>query len=252
MPYDVQSGNVAADRAVVWSRTDRPARMIVEWKQMLSQAQVVDLLHPHDAQFVENVMWEESRVVFVTVNVPGSNNSTVPWSAPYNTPADMAAQAAEVADRTDADIRWLERAFAQAETDGAAAVVIALQANMWDPDSNPSPGLGAYKPIVQKLAELSLEFQRPVLLINGDTHVFQDDHPLANLDPTTPIGSINTNVYDIQQAVSNLRRITVQGSTTRPGEWVRLTIDPRSPDVLFSVENVIYCAATNPACFPQP
>jgi alkaline phosphatase D len=31
MPYGVQSGDVTTDRAVVWSRTDRPARMIVEW-----------------------------------------------------------------------------------------------------------------------------------------------------------------------------------------------------------------------------
>ncbi len=27
----VQSGDVQGDRALVWSRTDRPARMIVEW-----------------------------------------------------------------------------------------------------------------------------------------------------------------------------------------------------------------------------
>jgi len=223
-------------------------------KQVLSQAQVIDMFHPHDAQFIENVMWEESRVVFVTVNVPGSNNDTVPWSPPYNTQAYQDAQATEVADRTAADIRWLERAFAQAETDGAVAVLVALQANMWDPaalSSSPKDGLSAYKPIVQKLAELSLHFQRTVLLINGDTHIFQDDHPLANLDSNTPIGFINTNVYDIQQPVLNFRRITVQGSTNRPGEWVRLTIDPRSPEI-FSVEIVVYCEATNPVCFPQP
>ena len=134
-------------------------------------------------------------------------------------------------------------------------MLVALQANMWDPAALPSPpkdGLSAFKPIVQKLAELSLQFQRPVLLINGDTHIFEDDRPLANLDPNTPIGNINTNVYGIQQPVLNLRRITVQGSTNRPGEWARLTIDPRSPQVVFSVENVVYCEATNPVCFPQP
>ena len=224
-------------------------------KQVVSQAQVVDMFHPSDAQFVENVMWEESQVVFVTVNVPGSNNDTVPWSAPYNTPQFKAAQATEVTDRTAADIRWLERAFAQAEADGAVAVLIGLQANMWDPAAVPPPntrdGLNAYKPIVQRLAELSVHFQRPVLLINGDTHIFQDDRPLANLDPNTPIGSINVNIYGIQNPVLNLRRITVQGSTNRPGEWVRLTIDPRSSEI-FTVENVVYCEATNPVCFPQP
>jgi len=45
-------------------------------KRVLTQAQEFDPAHPTDAQFVENVMWEESQVVFVTLNVPGSNNDT--------------------------------------------------------------------------------------------------------------------------------------------------------------------------------
>ena len=31
IPYGVQSGDVSGDRAVIWSRTDRPARLIVEY-----------------------------------------------------------------------------------------------------------------------------------------------------------------------------------------------------------------------------
>ena len=31
IPYGVSSGDVTRDRAVIWSRTDRPARMLVEW-----------------------------------------------------------------------------------------------------------------------------------------------------------------------------------------------------------------------------
>ncbi len=31
LPYGVQSGDISGDRAVVWSRTDRPARLIVEY-----------------------------------------------------------------------------------------------------------------------------------------------------------------------------------------------------------------------------
>ena len=31
MPYGVQSGDVTGDRAIVWSRSDRPARLVVEW-----------------------------------------------------------------------------------------------------------------------------------------------------------------------------------------------------------------------------
>src|SRR5262244_4042128 len=31
LPYGVQSGDVTSDRAIVWSKTDRPARLIVEY-----------------------------------------------------------------------------------------------------------------------------------------------------------------------------------------------------------------------------
>src|SRR5262249_42614354 len=31
LPYGVQSGDVAGDRAIVWSKTDRPARLLVEY-----------------------------------------------------------------------------------------------------------------------------------------------------------------------------------------------------------------------------
>jgi hypothetical protein len=44
-------------------------------------------------------------------------------------------------------------------------------------------------------------------------------------------------------AVPNLTRITVQGSTNRPSEWLRLTIDPHSPGI-FSWDNVVYCDNT--------
>ena len=71
-----------------------------------------------------------------------------------------------------------------------------------------------------------------MILINGDSQLFEADHPLA--DPNSILGKIHGT-----QAVSNLTRITVQGSTNHPSEWLRLTIDPRSPDI-FSWKNVVY------------
>jgi hypothetical protein len=41
------------------------------------------------------------------------------------------------------------------------------------------------------------------------------------------------------QVVSNLTRITVQGSTNKPNEWLKLTIDPSTPNV-FTWGNVCY------------
>ena len=57
-------------------------------------------------------MWEQSKVLFVTVNVPGgSNNDADNW---FGAPRTSAAQTDEIAHRTGADLRWLDRAFAQA------------------------------------------------------------------------------------------------------------------------------------------
>jgi hypothetical protein len=76
-----------------------------------------------------------------------------------------------------------------------------------------------------------LQFGREVLLINGDTHLFFSDQPLAN--PNSATGKIHNT-----QAVPNLTRIVVQGSTNAPAEWLKLTIDGRKP-YPFSWKNVV-------------
>ena len=105
-------------------------------KRVLTQAQQYDPAHSSDGEYVENVMWEQSRVLFVTIDVPGgSNNDADPWftdSPPAETAAQTAARIAERSRRTAADLRWLDAAFAQAQQDGAEGMVIALQADMWD------------------------------------------------------------------------------------------------------------------------
>jgi hypothetical protein len=208
-------------------------------KRVMTQSQNFDPAYPADAQYVENTMWEDNHVVFVTVNMPGSNNDSVPWSGIFNNPT---AQAQEVAQRTDADIRWLQAAFAKAQAGHARALVIGLQADMWDPAAIAAGGDGlyAYTSFVQKLADLSVQFRRPVLLLNGDSHLYESDTPLA--DPNSATGMIYKT-----QPVSNVLRVTVQGSTNAPAEWLRLTIDPRSATP-FSWTNVPYCKDPSTSC----
>lgn len=111
--------------------------------------------------------------------MPGSNNDTLPWTGNV---IDPAAQAKEVAERTDADIRWLQAAFARAQARHAKAGVIGLQADMGDPAAVApgADGLCAHTPFVRKLAELSTPFRKPVLLLNGDSHGYGADRPLAD------------------------------------------------------------------------
>ena len=206
-------------------------------KEVVTQGTAFDPTHPDDARFIENVMWEDAKVMFVTVNMPGgSNNDLSPWTAPFNTAADQVAQAAEKDQRTAADIRWLNAAFDAARANNDKAVVVVLQADLWDPQALPAAGgqgLDQYASFVQALADRTSRSGVEVLLLNGDTHLFNVDHPLA--DPNSGTGKI----YHTQ-AVPNLTRITVQGSTNSPSEWLKLTIDGRKP-YPYSWRNVVYC-----------
>jgi hypothetical protein len=186
-------------------------------------------------QFPENVIWDEAGVVFSVLNVPGSNNDFLPWFDAAETDAQKAAQADEVATRTDADLDWIDATFRKARHEHAPAVAIGIQADMWDPAivaAGPS-AYSAFTPIVQELARQAHRFGKPVLLLNGDSHLFESDRPLADPHAT------NSLVYGVVVPVPNLVRVTVQGSTNVPHEWLKLHVDPHSADV-FSWQNVAF------------
>ena len=186
-------------------------------KLVLSQSQAFDPAYPSDANYVENVMWEQSKVLFVTINLPGgSNNDNDVW---YGAPVQSAAQVAEISERTGADLRWLDAAFARAQADGVTAVLIEAQADMWDPEKGVAHQ-AASEPFVASIASHALAFGKPVLMLNGDSHVYLSDNPLL---PTDPIYYMHPG-YD----VPNFHRIVVHGSTF-PLEWLRLTVSPRNP-----------------------
>src|SRR5581483_6985904 len=164
-PADYASGDPMANLALVRSIFfPTPGLSLgVNKRQVLSQAQLFDPAHPTDAAFVENVMFEAARVLFVTINLPGgSNNDNDVW---YAAPAPSAAQSQEIATRTGADLRWLDAAFAQAAADGVVAVVIQAQADMWDPEKGAAHQAG-YEPFVQSIASHTLAFGKPVIMFN--------------------------------------------------------------------------------------
>jgi hypothetical protein len=209
---------------------DRPGRTLGVHSQKVA-AQTPD--------YPENVRWLASRVEFGDLNLPGSNNDYLLWfdptptSNPLDDPPRSQSQIDEVTERTAADIAWLDGIFDRATEDDAKAVVIGIQADMWDPAIMGDPNqYDHFTPIVQELAARSLDFGKPVLLLNGDSHQFTDDHPLGASAPAQ-----NKANYGITQNVPNLHRITVNGSTTPCHEWLRLRIDPGSSGI-FSYSRV--------------
>lgn len=221
-----------------------------EEKRVISQAEIF----PEDAQYVENVMWQEGYVVFATFNQPGgSNNDAVDsknrWTEPFT---NDTAQNNERITREAANLRWLQATFDKAK--GAHAVVLLQQADMWDTSRIP---LYNYSPFVQALAELSLDFDLPVLLVNGDSHVYKADQPLVPTNGVTVTKDCNSSdecdistihgTLESTGPVPNFYRVVVWGSneTSSNGKWwLKLMIDPSvvGPGI-FSWENIKYADA---------
>jgi hypothetical protein len=191
-------------------------------KNVLSQS-----ILPGFGTFVENTLWSEADTVFAAVHVVGSNNSLVPWYTDDATKTDdPASRVAEESAREAAAVAWIDQTFAQATRQNAKGVALFMQADMWDPAIFPAGQYSGFISIVRKLADATRAFGRPVLLVQGDSHVFLTDNPLA-------AGDAN---YGVTVPVPNLVRVVVQGSTTAPlTEWLRLKVNPATA-VVFSWE----------------
>jgi hypothetical protein len=154
----------------------------------------------------ENVSFAKNRVSFAAINVPGSNNSSQPWTGLGKT-AQTPEQAAEVRSRTAADIAEVRQTFAQAKQRHDRTVVISQQADMFDPTYTPTPqDISAFTPLVQALVDEASAFDGEVYLFNGDSHVYNSDRPLAS-------GSTWLARYGVKGSADNLTRITVDGSS---------------------------------------
>lgn len=186
-------------------------------------------LDPRHSTFRENLLWSDASVVFSTVHVVGSNNGFAPWFGDDTTDAlvdDPTRREAEATARTAAAVQWIAHTFQLAQLKRAKAVAIFMQADMWDAYSvaNGLP-LDGFEPIVEELAERARRFGKPVLVVQGDSHNFLVDHPLAEGSP----------VHGVTTAAPNVTRLVVQGANT--SEWLKLSVNPSSPEV-FSWERI--------------
>src|SRR3954468_1441249 len=75
-PVDYAKGDPIANLALVRSIFfSQPGRTLGGAKLVLSQAVAFDRAHPSDANFVENVIFVQQRVLVVTINLPGGSNN---------------------------------------------------------------------------------------------------------------------------------------------------------------------------------
>ncbi|MCX7316793.1 MAG: hypothetical protein NTZ22_08190 [Hyphomicrobiales bacterium] len=182
-------------------------------------------------KFVENTRFTYGNIVFVTLNIPGSNNNKVLddrecTDRSARTPTVCATSNAEYLERDVANIAWLKEGFALAKSQKSPGLVVAFQA---DPgfdlpeteiDERQHPSVSGYTQFLAQLVSETEQFKGQVLLVHGDTHYFKVDKPL----------------YNPAKALPNLTRVQTFGSPSI--HWVRVSVDPRTPNV-FSIQPVM-------------
>ena len=175
--------------------------------------------------YPENVRWVYGPVVFLGLNVQGSNDN-YPYhdtdaenpTAPVRSDAEIQRQRDEETARKQAVLLWLNQGFQYAKQIGAKGVLIDWQA---DPNFNNEQHLtnphdyDAYADYVDALQSETEAFDGQVALVHGDSHYFKLDKPLNRSSG----GGV----------LANFTRVETFGA--RNTHWVSATIDPRNPNL---------------------
>jgi len=181
------------------------------------------------ALYSDNVRWTLGPVVYLGLNVQGSNdNYSYPDTdleggptVPVRSAAEIQRQRDEQAARRAANFHWLDEGFAYARHVGAKGILIDWQAdpnfNNEEHQTNPHEW-DAYPPYVDKLQKLTEAFDGEVALVHGDSHYFKIDKPLNNSQ-----GGV----------LANFTRVETFGA--RNTHWVIGRIDPKAAN-LFTFE----------------
>ncbi|WP_460530380.1 hypothetical protein [Chitinimonas naiadis] len=175
--------------------------------------------------YVENVRFIHKGVLFVGLNIPGSNNNLVPDSKECShksarTPNQCEADNAEYRERDAANASWLQSAFQLARDRKLKGLVVVMQADPGfdlpeteDVDESQLPQYQGYKAFISQLVAQTEQYAGQVLLVHGDTHYFKVDKPL----------------YSPQKTLPNFTRVETFGSPLI--HWVKVKVDTRDEAV---------------------
>ncbi len=129
----------------------------------------------------------------------------------------------EFAERNKANMAWLQQAFAHAKANNSRAVMVIQQANMW-PEWTPFPGKprtpSGFTVLRDLLEQEATAFQKPVVLVHGDSHFFRIDNPYRKAQP--PGGRP-------PPSLENFLRVETFGTPNH--HWLHVTVDPKDPNV---------------------
>ena len=173
---------------------------------------------PGYTQYRENMRWIAGAVMYIGLNVQGSNDNLPHAGVDGETRPDseIARMAAEHRQREQANIHWLDESYALASRLGLKGVLVDWQA---DPNFNNEQHLqpeqyDGFAEIVPALRGHVIAFPGQSVLVHGDSHYFKLDKPLN---------------YDNGQVIAKFTRVETFGAANT--HWVAATVDPRDPNV---------------------
>ena len=195
------------------------------------------------AGYPENVMWTAAQVLFVGINMPGSNNNhqqvyqgLVPCAPAIPYPCTFNED--EYTARNAANRLWLNQAFdiAADPANGIKGVLIAAQANPFERFVESGFGYteSGYADFMSLVRTRTLLLGKPVVYVNGDTHYFRIDRPMTGAYPACAGGISNPCVpvaapTSPTDRVHSFTRVEVFGQNDV--HWVRGFIDTDDPKI---------------------
>jgi hypothetical protein len=168
---------------------------------------------PTLSKYRENVRWDFGGVTFLTLHVTGSNNGL------GRTPEGDA----EYSERNRANLAWLRQGFEHAKVSNSRGIMIMQQANLF-PEFPPFSGTpqdpSGITDLRGELEKEATAFDKPVVLVHGDSHFFRIDKPFC---PRPVRGA------PVTPAVENFTRVETFGTPYH--HWIHVTVDPADPAV---------------------
>ena len=137
------------------------------------------------AEYREHMRWIAGDVLFITLNVPGSNNNL----------GRNADRDAENRRRMQAVLAWLEEGARLAAQPHINGLVIITQANPDFEERRVTPGRDAYGTLRQGLRAAAAGLKKPVTFVHGDTHFYQQNQPLKGTGGATLQNFTRVEVY---------------------------------------------------------
>jgi hypothetical protein len=176
---------------------------------------------------VENVRWVHGVVLFVGINMPGSNN---------NHQQPSAGSEAEYAARNALNLTWLNESFEIAANDPTIkGVMVLAQANPFERFVEPGQGYteSGYAAFITNLRANVLALKKPTAYVHGDTHYWRVDKALMTNYPSCPVPAACVPILNTAAAagsrIYNLTRHEVFAQNDV--HWTQVHIDPQNPNI---------------------